>query len=68
MSEEPLKGEAGAELGGEGDADGGPGAEEIAEGASGDAQLIEAGDGLRLHAGGIQTERGGVRQIVHGRG
>ena len=59
------EGEAGAELGREGDTHSGAGAEEIAEGAGGDAQLIQAGDGLRLRAGGIQAERGGVRQIVH---
>ena len=63
-----LEGEAGAELGGEGDADGSAGAEEITEAAGGNAQLIGAGDGLGLRTGGIQAERGGVRQIVHGCG
>ena len=40
-----LEGGAGAELGGEGDADGGAGAKEVSEAAGGDAELLEAGDG-----------------------
>src|SRR6266571_2436397 len=57
-----------AELGGEGDADGGAEAEEIAESAGGCAQLTEAGDGARLDAGEIEAEGGGVRKIVDRRG
>src|SRR5690348_3880169 len=58
--------EAEAELGGEGDADGRPRAEEIAESARGNAQLIRAGD--RLHRGArrrIQAQRGDIREAVH---
>src|SRR6266571_912874 len=57
-----------AELGGEGDADGGAEAEEIAESAGGCAQLTEAGDGARLRAGRIEAEGGRVRKIVDRRG
>src|SRR6185437_14493561 len=56
------------EWGGDRNADGGAGAEEIAQDTGGNAQQVEAGDGLRLRAGGIQAERGGIRQIVHCRG
>jgi len=55
-------------LGGEGDADGGAGAEEIAESAGGYAELGVAGDGRGLGAGGVEAEGGGVGEIVDGRG
>src|SRR5262249_26439351 len=55
------------ELGGEGDADGGAGAEEVAEGAGWDAELLVTGDGGYLGTGGaIETEDGGVAEIVDG--
>src|SRR6266849_2658816 len=62
--QERSEDEVEAELGGEGDADGGSEAEEIAESAGGCAQLTEAGDGARLRAGGVEAEGGSVRKIV----
>src|SRR5712691_7628104 len=53
-----------AELGGEGDADGGAEAEEIAESAGGCAQLTEARNGARLGEGRIEAKGGSVRKIV----
>src|SRR5437899_8939207 len=63
------KGEFQAELRGEGDADGGAGTEEVAESAAGYAELFVAGDERGLCAGStVETERGGVREAVDGRG
>jgi len=55
-------------LEGEGDADGGAGAEEVAEGAGGYAELFDAGDGRGLRAGRVETESGGVVEAVDGSG
>ena len=64
-----LKAELQAELRGEGDADGGAGTEEVAESAAGYAELFVAGDRCGLCAGRtVETERGGVREAVDGRG
>ena len=53
-----------AELGGEGNTDGGAGAEEIAESAGRDTELFVAGDRRGLGAGGVEEKRGGVAEIV----
>ncbi len=45
-----LKGNAHAELGGEGNADGSAGAEEVSQGALGYLKLLQAGDGRGLGA------------------
>src|SRR5438045_2352861 len=55
-----LEGEFYAELGGEGDANCGAGAEEVAKSAGGDAELFDAGDGSGLSASGIKAESGGI--------
>src|SRR5260370_15988022 len=55
-----------ADLGGEGNADGGAGAEEIAEGAGGNEQLLATRD--RHGARWIRTKRRDVREVVHGYG
>jgi len=61
-----LKGELQAELGSEGDADGGAGTEEVAESAAGYTELFVAGDGHGLCAGGtVETESGSVREAVY---
>jgi len=63
-----LEGEFQAELGGEGDAYCGAGAEEVAEGAGGYTELVGAGDRGGLGAGRVEAEGGGVAEIVDGSG
>src|SRR5260221_4507328 len=63
-----LEGELETELCGEGNADGGAGAEEITESAGGYAELFVAGDWRSLRAGGGEAEGGGVGEIVYGSG
>src|ERR1700740_3354965 len=57
-----------AELGGERNAYGGAGAEEVAEGSGGYAELVDAGDGSGLCAGGVEAEGAGVGEAVDGSG
>ena len=62
---QPLETEFEAQLGGEGDADGGAGAEEVTECATWDAELFDAGDRRGLRAGGaVETERRGVCEAI----
>src|SRR5215469_102033 len=61
------KGELYAHLCGERNAYGRAGAEEITQSTCGNAQLVQAGDGFRLCAGGVEAKRGSVGRIVHGR-
>src|SRR5438874_11827975 len=63
-----LEAEFHAELDREGDANRSAGTEEVAESASGDAELIEAGDRRGLRAGGVEAEGRGVRKTVDGGG
>src|SRR6266852_2693282 len=55
-----------ADLGGEGNADGGAGAEEMDEGAGGNEQLLATRD--RHGERWIRTKRRDVREVVHGYG
>ena len=59
-----LEAKLDAELGGEGDADGGPGAEEIAQGAGRRTQLAETCDGPGLRAVGVQAKSRSISKIV----
>src|SRR5215469_16311509 len=55
-----LKGEFDSELRREGDAHGRAGTEEVPQRARGHAQLVEAGNRLRLGASRIQAQRRGI--------
>src|SRR5277367_6248284 len=60
-----LKGEANANLRGEGNAYRGTGPEEVAESAGGNEELVGIGDGLGLRASEVEAEGGGVGKTIY---